>query len=243
MADFQNMRSKTVTRGDASIDAGLRSYMLRVYNTMALGLVVTALVAMATYSLAVSNEAFARAIYGSPLRFVVMFAPLIAILFLNFNIHRLSTGAARIFFFAFASLIGISFSSILLVFRMDSIAQVFFITAASFGALSLYGYTTKTDLRPIGTFLFIGLFGLILASIVHIFFMPGSEAMDFAISVAGVLIFAGLTAYDTQAIKENYYEGDDHATIGRKVIMGALGLYLDFINMFIFLLRLLGNRD
>lgn len=241
MADFRDMRTITQTRADASIDQGLRSYMLGIYNLMAAGLVITALAALGVGALAAGNPQLMHTLYASPLAYVIIFAPLIAVLFLSFGIQKLSTGAARLLFIAYSALMGLSISSILFIFTKESIAQVFFITAASFGALSLYGYTTKRDLRPLGTFLFIGLFGLILASVVNIFFRSGG--MNYLISVIGVFLFAGLTAYDTQTIKEMYYEGDSRETMGRKVVMGALTLYLDFINMFMMLLQLLGNRS
>jgi len=241
MRNVERMRAGAVTRADASIDQGLRSYMLGVYNLMAIGLVVTAIVSMATAYYAQNNLAFAEFLYLSPFAYVLMFAPLIAVFFISFKIQSLSMVAAQGLFFGFSALVGLSISSIFLVYDIGSITQVFFITAAAFGSLSLYGYTTKRDLRPLGTFLFIGLVGLILASIVNLF--TQSSAMQFAISVIGVLIFAGLTAYDTQTIKEMYYEGDSADSRGRKIVMGALNLYLDFINMFLFLLRLLGNRD
>jgi len=241
MRHVERMRTGAVTRTDASIDQGLRSYMLGVYNLMAIGLVVTALVSMATAYYAANNPAFTAFLYMSPFAYVVMFAPLIAVFFLSFKIQSLSTAAAQGLFFGFSALIGLSISSIFFIYEIGSITQVFFITAASFGALSLYGYTTKRDLQPLGTFLFIGLVGLILASIVNLF--TQSSALQFAISVIGVLIFAGLTAYDTQTIKEMYYEGDSADSRGRKIVMGALNLYLDFINMFMFLLRLFGSRD
>lgn len=241
MADFRNMRTTTASRADASIDQGLRNYMLGVYNLMAIGLVITAVAAMAMSWFSFHNAAFAQLVYGSPLRFVIMFAPLIAVLFLSFNIHNLSTSAARTLFIVYAALVGVSLSAIFLFYTATSITQTFFISAASFGALSLYGYTTKRDLRPIGSFLFIGLVGVLIASIVNIFL--ASSALQFAVSVIGVLVFAGLTAYDTQTIKEMYYEGDASDTMNRKIIMGALNLYLDFINMFVFLLQFLGNRN
>lgn len=241
MADFRNMRTTATIRADASIDQGLRSYMLGVYNLMAIGLVITAFAAMGMAWLSFNNPAFEQAVYGSPLRFLIMFAPLIAVLFLSFNIQNLSTSAARTLFIVYAALVGVSLSTIFLLYTNTSITQTFFITAASFGALSLYGYTTKRDLRPLGSFLFIGIIGLLIASLVNIFL--GSSGLQFVISAIGVLIFAGLTAYDTQTIKEMYYEGDTGDTVGRKIVMGALNLYLDFINMFVFLLQFLGNRN
>jgi FtsH-binding integral membrane protein len=211
---------------------------------MALGLVITGLAAFSTWQLAVEGgqlTAFGTALYASPLRWVVMLAPLGMVFFLSFRIHKMSVAAAQTTFWIYAALMGLSLSSIFLVFTGQSIVQTFFVTAASFGALSLYGYTTKRDLTAMGSFLIMGLFGLIIASIVNIFL--ASSAMAFAISVIGVLIFAGLTAYDTQKIKEMYFDGDDTAVMGRKAIMGALTLYLDFVNLFMFMLQFLGNRN
>jgi FtsH-binding integral membrane protein len=244
MADFNNYQNRTAqghAQTGALIDEGLRAYMLKVYNLMALGLAITGVAAYGTYALAASNPAFANLLFASPLRWVVMLAPLALVFFLSFRINSMSVGAARTTFWIYAALMGLSLSSIFLVFTGQSIVQTFFITAASFGALSLYGYTTKKDLSGMGSFLIMGLFGLIIASIVNIFLQ--SSAMGFAISAIGVLIFAGLTAYDTQKIKEMYFDGDDVAVAGRKAIMGALTLYLDFINLFMFLLQFLGNRN
>ncbi|ACS50401.1 MULTISPECIES: Bax inhibitor-1/YccA family protein [Bartonella] len=257
MANFKNLRSAPTSHADASIDQGLRDYMLGVYNTMAIGLLITAAAAYVIVSLATTTDmsqaaaqinssvyltSFGVTFYTSPFSYIVMFAPLIAVLFLSFKINTLSTNAARSLFFGYAALVGLSLSSIVLRYTTESVVQTFVISAAAFGALSLYGYTTKRDLTAIGSFLFIGLIGLFLSMIVNIFL--GSSALQFAISVIGVLIFAGLTAYDTQSIKLMYYEGDESDTRGRKVIMGALNLYLDFINMFVFLLQFLGsNRD
>ncbi|MES5100829.1 Bax inhibitor-1/YccA family protein [Agrobacterium sp. BA1120] len=244
MSDFNNYQNRMAqghAQSGAMIDQGLRTYMLKVYNLMALALVITGVASFFTYTMAVSNPAFAQLLYGSPLKWVVMFAPLGLVLFLSFRIQNMSVPAAQATFWGYAALMGISLSSIFLVYTGQSIVQTFFITAASFGALSLYGYTTKKDLSGMGSFLIMGLFGLIIASLVNIFLQ--SSAMGFAISAIGVLIFAGLTAYDTQKIKEMYFDGDDVATAGRKAIMGALTLYLDFINLFMFLLQFLGNRD
>ena len=244
MAELRNnqMRSAVAgTRVDTGIDEGLRAYMLRVYNLMALGLAITGVTAMGTAYLAYNNADFAQLLYASPLRWVIMLAPLALVFFMSFRIDRMSVSAAQTTFWAFAALMGVSMSAIFLVFTSASIVQTFFITAASFGALSLWGYTTKRDLTGMGSFLVMGLFGLILAMIVNIFL--GSSALQFAISAIGVLIFAGLTAYDTQKIKEMYFEGDDVLVAGRKAIMGALTLYLDFINLFQFLLSFLGNRE
>ncbi len=258
MADLRNYQARATpgVRADAAIDEGLRAYMIRVYNLMALGLAITGLAAFGTVMLATTNDpstavatlsngkmltGLGAAIYGSPLRWVVMLAPLGLVFFLSFRVHRMSVSAAQTTFWAYAALVGVSLSSVFLVFTPASIVQTFFITAASFGALSLWGYTTKRDLSGMGSFLFMGLIGIIIASIVNIFL--GSSALQFAISVIGVLVFAGLTAYDTQQIKEMYYEGDDATVSGRKAIMGALRLYLDFINLFMFLLQFLGNRE
>ncbi|WP_112964452.1 Bax inhibitor-1/YccA family protein [Agrobacterium sp. fls2-241-TYG-188a] len=244
MADFNNYQNRMAqgrAQSGAMIDEGLRTYMLKVYNLMALALVITGVASFGTYTLAVSNPAFAQLLYTSPLRWVIMFAPLALVFFLSFRIEKMSVPAAQATFWAYAALMGVSLSSIFIVFTGESIVQTFFVTAASFGALSLYGYTTKKDLSGLGSFLIMGLFGLIIASIVNIFLQ--SSAMGFAISAIGVLIFAGLTAYDTQKIKEMYFDGDDVAVAGRKAIMGALTLYLDFINLFTFLLQFLGNRD
>ncbi|WP_163265169.1 Bax inhibitor-1/YccA family protein [Chelativorans alearense] len=243
MADLRNYQARVATgaRADAAIDEGLRAYMIRVYNLMALGLGITGLAAWGTAQMAMTNPAFAQVMYGSPLRWVVMLAPLGLVFFLSARIHKMSVSAAQTSFWVFAALMGLSLSSIFLVFTGESIVRTFFITAASFGALSLWGYTTKRDLSGMGSFLFMGLVGIIIAMIVNIFL--ASSALQFAISVIGVLIFAGLTAYDTQQIKEMYYEGDDQLVAGRKAIMGALRLYLDFINLFMFLLQFLGNRE
>ncbi|MXF80111.1 BAX inhibitor (BI)-1/YccA family protein [Brucella melitensis] len=245
MADFRNIQAQQRpvggARADAGIDQGLRSYMLGVYNMMAIGLAVTGLAAFGTAVLAQSNPAFQQLLFASPLRWVIMLAPLAAVFFLSFRIQSLSVGTAQAIFWGYAALVGLSLSSIFIVFTGQSIVRTFFVTAASFGALSLYGYTTKRNLSAMGSFLMMGLFGLILASVVNIFL--GSTALQFAISVIGVLIFAGLTAYDTQEIKEMYYEGDAADTQGRKIVMGALRLYLDFINMFLFLLQFMGNRE
>lgn len=230
----------------AEIDQGLRSYMLSVYNYMAIGLAVTGGVAAFAANAAVASwdpitlSSFGVALYTSPLQWLVMLAPIGLVLVFSFGIQRLSMPVAQGLFWAFAALMGLSLSSIFLVYTQQSITQVFFISAAAFAGLSLYGYTTKRDLSAMGSFLIMGLFGLIIASLVNIFMQ--SSAMEFAISIIGVGIFAGLTAYDTQTIKEMYYEGDDRTTAGRKAIMGALNLYMDFINLFIMLLRLMGER-
>lgn len=241
MAELRNYQSQTGGAVRADIDEGLRAYMLKVYNHMAVAMVITGVVAYGTAQLAMSNPAFAQLLFGSPLRWVIMLAPLAFVFLFSFRIDRMSVPTAQMTFWAFAAVMGLSLSSIFLVFTGQSIVRTFFITAASFGALSLYGYTTKRDMTAMGSFLIMGLFGLILAMLVNLFMQ--STALQFAISVIGVLIFAGLTAYDTQKIKESYYEAMEVAVAGRAAIMGALTLYLDFINLFSFLLNFLGDRD
>ncbi len=232
-------------RTGAAVDEGLRAYMLGVYNYMAAGVALTGITAYLTWSLAVSNgqlTPFGEALYNSPLKWVVMLAPLGFVLFMSFRAEAMSVGAAQLAFWAFAAVMGISLSSIFLVFTGQSITQIFFVTAATFGALSLWGYTTKRDISGWGSFLFMGLVGVILASIVNIFLQ--SSGLQFAVSVIGVLVFAGLTAYDTQRIKDTYYAVAGNAELAAKsAIMGALSLYLDFINMFMMLLNLFGNRE
>jgi FtsH-binding integral membrane protein len=218
------------------IDEGLRSYMLSVYNYMGLGLALTGLVAF----FVASTPAIYMPIFTTPLKWVVMLAPLGFVFFLSAKIRTMSVGAAQITFWLFAAVMGLSLASIFLVFTGASIARVFFITAGTFGAMSLYGYTTKRDLSAWGSFLFMGLIGIIIASLVNIFI--ASSALQFAISVIGVIVFVGLTAYDTQQIKEMYYEADASDVMAKKTIMGALRLYLDFINLFIMLLQLFGQQ-
>ena len=217
------------------IDEGLRSYMLSVYNYMGLGLAITGLVA----AFVAATPALYVPIFTTPLKWVVMLAPLGFVFFLSAKIQTMSPSAAQATFWAFAGIMGLSMASIFLVFTGSSIARVFFITAGTFGAMSLYGYTTKRDLSGWGSFLFMGLIGIIIASLVNLFI--GSSALQFAISVIGVLVFVGLTAYDTQQIKEMYYELDSSDVATRKAIMGALRLYLDFINLFMMLLHLFGS--
>ena len=248
MAQFdpRSATSAYPTRTGVAVDEGLRSYMLGVYNYMAAGVALTGVAAYLTSMMAVGADgqltAFGTALYASPLKWVVMLAPLAFVFFLSFRIEKMSVGAAQLTFWLFAAVMGVSLSSIFLVFTGQSIAQIFFITAATFGALSLWGYTTKRDISAWGSFLFMGLIGIILASIVNIFLQ--SSGMQFAISVIGVLVFAGLTAYDTQRIKDTYFMVAGNAeAMGRSAIMGALALYLDFINMFMMLLNLFGNRE
>jgi FtsH-binding integral membrane protein len=226
--------------GVERIDEGLRSYLLQVYNYMGLGLAITGVVA---YFIAASG--LYLAIAKTPFIWLVMLAPLGFVFFLSAKIHTMSVSTAQITFWAFAAVMGLSMASIFLVFTGASIARVFFITAAMFGAMSLYGYTTRRDLSGWGSFLMMGVFGIVIALLVNLvlaaFFGGPSPALHFAISVIGVLVFTGLTAYDTQRIKEMYYELDAADVATRKAIMGALSLYLDFINMFVMLLHLFGT--
>jgi uncharacterized protein len=233
----------------AEIDAGLRAYMIRVYNYMAAGVALTGVVAWVTFNAAVvTNEAgritgltsFGQMIFSGPLTIVLFLGTLGIVFFLSFRIDKLQPSTATALFMGYAALLGLMLSSVFLAYTGASVTRTFFISAASFGALSLYGYTTQRDLSPIGSFLIMGLFGLMLAMIVNIFLK--SSGLDFAISAIGVLIFAGLTAWDTQKIKEMYDANDDGTISGRKTVMGALTLYLDFINLFLFMLRFLGDR-
>ena len=249
MANYDNQAryGTPAQAGVGVIDEGLRAHMLRVYNYMAIGLALTGVFAYGTYSLAFQEvggqpvpTALGQVLFGSPLMWVIILAPLAMVFFLSFRIGKMSVGAAQTTFWVFAALLGVSLSTIFVVYTATSITQVFFITAATFGAMSLYGYTTKRDLTGLGSFLFMGLIGVIIAMLVNLFLQ--SSALGFAISVIGVLVFVGLTAYDTQKIKEQYYAGDDGTVAGRKAIMGALRLYLDFINLFLMLLRLFGQN-
>lgn len=232
----------------AAIDAGLRAYMIRVYNYMAAGVALTGVTAWLTFNAAVETGAngaltltsFGQAIFSGPLTIVLFLGTLGIVFFLSFRINKLQASTALALFMLYAGLLGLMLSSVFLAYTGASVTRTFFISAASFGALSLYGYTTQRDLSPVGSFLVMGLFGLILAMIVNMFLK--STGLDFAISGIGVLIFAGLTAWDTQKIKEMYDANDDGTVSGRKAVMGALTLYLDFINLFLFMLRFLGDR-
>ncbi|NIX75347.1 Bax inhibitor-1/YccA family protein [Microvirga terricola] len=243
-------------RTAAQVDQGLRAFMLGVYNNMVLGLAISALVALGVNKLATTTDPaqavvrmggvylteFGRTLYGTPLMWVVALAPLAFIFFFSFRMDKMSAAAARTTFFAFAAVMGASLSTLLIRYTGASVVQVFFITAAAFGSLSLWGYTTNRSLSGIGSFLIMGVVGLIIASLVNIFLV--SSMLQFAISVIGVLIFAGLTAYDTQKLKEMYLYGNFDTEAAAKVsVYGALQLYLDFINMFQFLLALVGNRN
>jgi uncharacterized protein len=260
MADYQGRyapaaRARTGAAA-GTMDQGLRAFMLGIYNNMALGLAVTGIVAYGVFSFAVAQDAstavavlgstpltaFGAAIYTSALRWVIMLAPLAFVFGLSATVNRMQPSTARLVFLAFAAVMGLSMSAIFLVFTHQSIAQTFFVTAASFGALSLWGYTTKRDISAWGSFLFMGVIGLVVAMIVNIFL--ASSALQFAISAIGVVIFAGLTAYDTQRLKNTYdVVAGDQVAAGRASIIGALQLYLDFINLFMFLLQFMGNRN
>ena len=218
------------------IDEGLRAFMLKVYNYMGLGLALTGAVAFFT----ATSPGMMQAIHGTGLSWLVMLSPLAFILVLSFGIQKLRPATAQALFWAFAAVMGLSLSSIFIMYTGTSVARVFFITAALFGAMSLYGYTTKKSLASWGSFLFMGLLGIIIAMVVNIFL--ASSALQFAISVIGVLIFTGLTAYDTQKIKQQYHAGDGAVVAEKKAIMGALRLYLDFINLFIMLMHLMGQQ-
>ena len=250
--------TRTAAGADAvRIDEGLRAHMSKVYGTMSVGMLITFAAAWALSGLAVTtapteyqisaNEyltSFGYALYASPLKWLVMFAPLVFVFAFSAGINRMSAATAQVVFYLFAAVMGVSISSIFLVFTDYSIAQVFLITAIAFAGLSLVGYTTKKDLSGMGTFLIMGVIGLVVASVVNIFLQSGTVML--AISCLGVLIFAGLTAYDTQKIKTMYLAHAHHGDqewLGKSAIMGALSLYLDFINMFMFLLQLMGNRE
>ena len=220
----------------AAVDVGLRAYMLRVYNYMCVALALTGAVAFFVST----NETLLYAIYGTPLKWVVFLAPLGMVFFLAARIHKMSATAAQTTFWIFAGLMGMSLASIFIVYTPESVTRVFFITAGAFAGLSLVGYTTKKDLSGMGTFLFMGVIGLVIAMVVNMFL--GSSMQQLGISVIGVLIFAGLTAYDTQKIKEMYLESDSSEVMGKKAILGALRLYFDFLYLFLMLLRLFGSR-
>jgi uncharacterized protein len=272
MSDFDRNAAtaqygRPLTRAEAAVvDAGLRAYMLRIYNYMVLGLAITGFAALAAYMLSVTGDPASAvrtaagaamqlrpgsavyltpigyALFVSPLKWLIILAPLALVFFLSFRIETMRPTTAQITFWIYAAVVGISLGVLFLVYTHTSIVRVFFITAASFGALSLWGYTTQRDLSGMGSFLIMGLFGIIIASLVNVFL--GSNALQFVISVIGVLIFAGLTAWDTQRLKSEYiYGAMEGDVLERSAIMGALSLYLDFLNLFTFLLQLLGSRD
>ena len=248
----QNIQSKTASTDTHIIDEGLRAYMLKVYNYMASGILITGFISLILfqfsggYAIQVTSmgitgtNSFGDLIYKSPLMWVLMLAPLGVVFYMSFGIRKMSASKAQTTFWIFAALMGASLSSIFLIYTGASITRVFFITSATFGAMSIYGYTTKRDLTKLGSFLMMGLFGIIIASIVNMFMK--STMMYYVISILGVLIFVGLTAYDTQKIKNMYLASDTGEIMGKKAVMGALTLYLDFINLFIMLLRLFGQR-
>ena len=221
----------------AAFDEGLRKHMLRVYNYMGLGLVLTGIVAF----IVGTTPALYVPIFSTPLKWVVMLAPLAFVFFFSFKMHSMSASAAQMTFWAFCAVMGLSLASVFLVFTGASIARTFFIAATMFGGMSLFGYTTKRDLSKMGSFLIMGLFGVIIASIVNIFL--GSSALQFAISVIGIVVFVGLTAYDTQNIKEQYAENYDQESQQKLAVFGALSLYLNFVNIFQLLLSLTGQRE
>jgi FtsH-binding integral membrane protein len=241
-------KAKAAQQTAVVMDEGLRAYMLKVYNYMATGILLTGIVALLTFKMAVQEISsagiiltpFGGAIFNSGLRWVVMLAPLAVVFYMSFGINKMSASKAQTTFWVFAGLMGLSLSSLLLFYTGMSVTRVFFICSATFGAMSIYGYTTKRDLTKLGSFLMMGLIGIIIASIVNIFMQ--SSMMYFVISILGVLIFVGLTAYDTQKIKNMYAVSDTGEVMGKKAVMGALTLYLDFINLFIMLLRLFGQR-
>ena len=244
MADFNEIRSGVGQTGagtrSAKIDAGLRAHMNKVYGTMSVGLILTALVSWAVGT----NEALLHTFFTGYVRYIVMFLPLIMVFAFGAMVNRISAAAAQLFFYVFAAAMGLSIAWIFAVFTDFSITQTFFITSAAFAGLSLWGYTTKKDISGWGSFLIMGVIGLIIASVVNIFL--GSGIVQLAISALGVLIFAGLTAYDTQKIKNTYLEHARHGDsewLAKSAIMGALNLYLDFVNLFMFMLQFLGNRE
>jgi FtsH-binding integral membrane protein len=261
MADFDRSRAYGLNAGARAdtfaYDEGLRAYMVRVYNYMGIGLVLTGIVAYTFYTMAVTENpadaavrlhngimltALGKTIYISWLRWVIAFSPLVIVFLFAARINQMSTSTAQAVFWAFAALMGLSLSSIFVMYTGTSIARIFFITAATFGTVSLWGYTTKRDLTQMGSFLLMGLIGIVIASVVNVFLH--STQMQFVISVLAVVIFTGLTAYDTQTLKDNYstYASGGEETLGRSAIMGALNLYLDFINIFVALLQLFGDR-
>jgi hypothetical protein len=256
MADYKTIRTAQAGARTLQIDEGLRAHMTRVYGLMSVAMLITAVAAWFMATLALSAEPtpyqigagtylteFGKTLYLSPLKWVVMFAPLAVVFAFGSMLGRMSLATAQMVFWAFAALMGVSISWIFAVYTSLSVVQTFLITSISFAGLSLYGYTTKRDLSGMGTFLMMGLIGLIVAMVVNLFLH--SAAMQFAISVIGVLIFAGLTAFDTQNIKNTYLQlaQSDAEFLGKIAIMGALQLYLDFLNMFMFLLQFLGNRN
>jgi hypothetical protein len=252
MSDFHRNVAAGGYVDRAAVDVGLRAHMIRVYNYMAAAVALSGAVAWFTYQAAGGDAItvagsrisgltpFGQAVLSGPMMIVLMLGTLGLVFFISFRIQRLQFTTALTLFMIYAGLLGVTLTPIFLAYTGASITRVFFISAASFGALSLYGYTTQRDLSPIGSFMIMGLFGIIIASLVNLFLK--SSGLGFAISVIGVIVFAGLTAWDTQRIKEMYDVNDDGTVSGRKAVMGALSLYLDFINLFLMLLRLVGDR-
>ncbi len=239
---MSKIEDKTVWRAQRGVDAldgidsGLRSYLSRVYMFMAFGLLLTGGV-----SYAVSNSPeMMQLIFGTPLQWLVIFAPLGLVFFMSYRINSLSFSTAQALFWVYSATVGLSLASIFLAYTGTSIARVFFISSSMFGVMSFYGYTTRRDLSGMGSFMFMGLIGIVIASVINMFIQ--SSAMQFMISIIGVIVFTGLTAYDTQAIKLMYYEGDGEEVAGKKALMGALRLYLDFLNLFLYMLHFMGDR-
>jgi uncharacterized protein len=237
MFEQQRMYQGSSAQQGALFDAGLRQHMLRVYNYMGSGVFLTGIVAM----LVASSPAIYQPIFGTPLKWVVMLAPLAFVFFFSFRIERMSAATAQMAYWAFAAVMGLSLSSVFLVFTGVSIAQTFFVTAIMFLAMSLWGYTTKQDLSRFGSFLMMGVIGVVIASLVNLFLQ--SSALQFAVSIIGVLVFTGLTAWDTQNIKAQYAENLGHETNSKMAVFGALSLYLNFVNIFQLLLNLTGERE
>jgi hypothetical protein len=238
MSEYETYGGRTMPTAEAqAIDQGLRAYMIGVYQYMALGVALTGLIAYVMST----QPAIMETIWTTPLKWVAIFAPLPVALYTQFRIHNLNPGTAQALFWLYAALVGVSFSVLFAIFTDASIARVFLITAVAFGALTLYGYTTQRNLSAWGSFLFIGMIGVLIAGVVNIFLQ--SSALNFAVSAIGVLVFAGLTAYDTQQIKAMYYQAADETTASRYSILGSLWLYISFVAMFQFLLSLIGDRE
>lgn len=239
---MSKIEDKTVWRAERNIgtlegiDQGLRSYLSQVYMFMAFGLLLTG---GAAYTVA-NVPAMMQLVFGTGLKWVFVFAPLALVFFLSFRINTLKYATAQALFWTYSAMVGVSLASIFLMYTGTSIARIFFITSSMFGAISLYGYTTNRDLSGMGSFMFMGLIGIVIASVINIFLQ--SSAMQFIISIISVIVFTGLTAYDTQTIKSIYYAGDNQEVMGKKALMGALRLYLDFLNLFLALLQLFGDR-
>lgn len=233
--DLPPVRSASAARSAYAVDTGLRNYMRSIYSYMAGGLALTGFVSWFAYS-----SGLYLAIARTPLMWLVMFAPLLMVMFLSFRVQKMSLAATQLTYWIYAAIMGLSLAGIFMMYTGQSIARVFFITAGTFGGMSLYGYTTQKDLSGWGSFLFMGLIGVLIAGLVNLFLH--SSALQFAVSVMGVIVFTGLTAYDTQKLKVLYADSIGREDLGKQTIMGALTLYLDFINLFLMLLRLLGGR-